>query len=90
MAVAAESRASSTSPGETNHVPAHSRKSPRAVHTVPRLVEVSAPQAEGGRTGQCEADLVARVRREIADGTYDTPDKWEAALERLLARLDWP
>lgn len=33
-------------------------------------------------------DLVARVRREIADGTYDTPEKMEKALERLLAELD--
>ena len=32
-------------------------------------------------------DLVARVRRQIAEGTYDTPEKWEAALQRLLARL---
>lgn len=32
-------------------------------------------------------DLVARVRREIAAGTYDTPEKMEAALERLVARL---
>lgn len=32
--------------------------------------------------------LVARVRREIAEGTYDTPDKLEKALERLLERLD--
>jgi len=31
---------------------------------------------------------VARVRQEIADGTYDTPEKFEIALERLLARLD--
>jgi hypothetical protein len=31
--------------------------------------------------------LVERVRREIAAGTYDTPDKFEAALERLLDRL---
>ena len=38
---------------------------------------------------ELRTDLVARVRREIADGTYDTPDKWEAALERLMARLDW-
>jgi len=34
------------------------------------------------------ADLVARVRQEIADGTYDTPDKFEIALDRLLARLE--
>jgi hypothetical protein len=32
-------------------------------------------------------DLIARVRREIAAGTYDTPEKWEAALERLLDRI---
>ena len=32
--------------------------------------------------------LVERVRREIAEGTYDTPEKFEAALDRLLRRLD--
>jgi hypothetical protein len=34
------------------------------------------------------ADLVERVRREIAEGTYDTPEKWEIALDRLLNRLE--
>src|SRR4051794_1147885 len=34
------------------------------------------------------ADLVERVRREIAEGAYDTPEKWEIALERLLRRLE--
>jgi hypothetical protein len=33
-------------------------------------------------------ELVARVRQEIAAGTYDTPDKWEAALDRLCRRLE--
>jgi hypothetical protein len=33
-------------------------------------------------------DLVERVRREIAAGTYDTPEKWAIALERLLRRLE--
>ncbi len=37
---------------------------------------------------EIRADLVARVRREIAEGTYDTPEMWVAALQRLLARLD--
>ena len=32
-------------------------------------------------------DLVARVRRAIADGTYDTPEKMEIALERLFEDL---
>ena len=33
-------------------------------------------------------ELVHRIRGEIAAGTYDTPDKWEAALDRLLGGLD--
>jgi hypothetical protein len=32
-------------------------------------------------------ELVARIRREIAAGTYETPEKWEAALERLYRSL---
>ena len=32
-------------------------------------------------------ELVQRVRAEIAAGTYDTPDKFQAALERLLERM---
>lgn len=34
------------------------------------------------------ADLVARIRREIADGTYGTEEQWEVALDRLLEHLD--
>jgi hypothetical protein len=34
-------------------------------------------------------DLVERVRREIEAGTYDTPEKMDLALERLLKRLEW-
>jgi hypothetical protein len=33
------------------------------------------------------ADLVARIRREIETGTYETAEKWERALERLFRRL---
>ena len=32
-------------------------------------------------------ELVGRVRREIAAGDYDTPERWEEALDRLLDRL---
>ena len=32
--------------------------------------------------------LVERVRRQIAEGTYDTPEKFEVALERMLRSLD--
>jgi hypothetical protein len=41
-------------------------------------------KARGG--GEIRHDLVARVREEIAAGTYDTPEKMQAALERLLGR----
>jgi len=32
-------------------------------------------------------DLVNRVKREIAAGTYDTPDKMDIAMDRLLAGM---
>ena len=32
-------------------------------------------------------DLVKRVRAEIAQGLYDTPEKWDETLDRLLDRL---
>jgi len=32
-------------------------------------------------------ELVARVRRAIADGTYDTPERWAAALNKLARSL---
>ena len=44
--------------------------------------QTSQPQGGGIR-----ADLVARVRQEIADGTYDTPDKLEQALSLLFAEV---
>ena len=33
-------------------------------------------------------ELVQRIRREIAAGTYETPEKWDAALDRLLDHLE--
>lgn len=33
-------------------------------------------------------ELVERVRREIAEGTYDTPEKFDKALDNLLRRLE--
>lgn len=33
-------------------------------------------------------ELVERVRREIADGTYETSEKWKAALDRLFRTLE--
>jgi hypothetical protein len=36
---------------------------------------------------EIRAELVARVRQEIAEGRYETAEKWDEALDRLLARL---
>jgi hypothetical protein len=33
-------------------------------------------------------ELVERVRREIAEGVYDTPEKWEAALDGVARDLE--
>jgi hypothetical protein len=43
--------------------------------------------AEIHRLPDDRRQLVFRVRREIAEGTYDTPEKLEIAVERLLDRL---
>jgi|GEM_PF-5837371 hypothetical protein len=44
------------------------------------------PPAEA-ETEEFRHDLVARIRRQIADGVYETPEKWQAALERLAEEL---
>lgn len=36
---------------------------------------------------EIRADLVARIRAEIAAGTYETPEKLEIALDRLLDEI---
>ena len=40
------------------------------------------PRRSGIRAG-----LVARVRAEIAAGNYDTPERWEKALDKLSHQL---
>jgi negative regulator of flagellin synthesis FlgM len=44
-----------------------------------RISETSPIAGEGIRI-----DRVAEIRRQIADGVYETPDKLDAAVERLL------
>ncbi len=53
-------------------------------------VDIS-PAAEAAvqatESGDIRADLVARVRGDIANGTYETPTKLDAALNRLLDEI---
>lgn len=41
-----------------------------------------------GRPDPIRRDLVDRVRSEIAAGTYDTPERFEAAIAKLFLNLD--
>jgi hypothetical protein len=45
-------------------------------------------QAKLPQDPEIRHELVERIRREIAAGTYETPEKWEAALRRLLEGLE--
>lgn len=47
------------------------------------LAAVEQPGPDGIRHG-----LVARIRAEIAAGTYDTEERWRAAEERLFDRIE--
>ena len=47
-------------------------------------VEVAGPVAGNG---EIRVDRVAEIRRQISDGTYETPEKLDAALDRFLDQL---
>lgn len=59
-------------------------------HAVGDRVTIS-PAAEAAiqaaEAGGIRHDLVNRIRGEIAAGTYETPDKLDAALDRLLDEI---
>jgi negative regulator of flagellin synthesis FlgM len=42
---------------------------------------------EATESGQVRTDLVNLIRGQIAAGTYDTPEKMNAAVERLLDEI---
>ena len=43
---------------------------------------VNATEVAGN--GEIRIDRVAEIRRQIADGTYDTPEKIDAALDKFM------
>jgi Anti-sigma-28 factor, FlgM len=51
--------------------------------TTPSMAHTEAKGPDGIRH-----ELVARIRQQIADGTYDTDEKWLAAEESLLRRVE--
>ena len=54
------------------------------------VVEISTAASLAAKIEQIpdvRADLVARVRQEIAAGTYETPERIDAAVEKLMEDL---
>lgn len=68
----------------SNARPAQSAAGPADQLDISPAAEAAASAAEGG---EIRSDLVARVRSEIAAGTYETPDKMAAALDRLVDEM---
>ncbi len=62
----------------------HSTSGPSDQLDISPAAEAAAQAAEGG---EIRADLVARVRSEIANGTYETPEKLDAALDGFLNEI---
>ncbi len=81
---AAAQRAQPQKPAETapkpNANPVDQLDLSSATSGVNRL-DTTAPIAGGG---EIRIDRVAEIRRQIADGSYETPEKLDAALDRLL------
>ena len=61
-----------------------------AVSAPDAVEEPTTTPAEEDRTGDVplRQDLIERVRRDIARGNYDTPEKWEQALDRLINDME--
>ncbi|MEQ8208626.1 MAG: flagellar biosynthesis anti-sigma factor FlgM [Lacipirellulaceae bacterium] len=50
-------------------------------------ISPAASAAANAADGEIRADLVARVKNEIAAGTYETPEKLDTALDNFLNEL---
>lgn len=64
---------------------------PRAARRGEDRVEVSALAQSLSRLNQeppVRQDLIDRVRAEIEAGTYDTPERVDGAVERILREVD--
>ena len=54
------------------------------VSDVVEISNAAALAAKIQEVPEVRADLIARVKEEIAAGTYETPERIDAAIERLL------
>ncbi len=52
-----------------------------------QISEAAQRLADSNQAGEIRWDRIRQIRAEIAAGTYETPEKLEIALRRLLKRL---
>lgn len=76
---AAASQAKTAQPTDQLEISAEASEAARVSELADTRASEHVKDAEGVRTG-----LVARLRSEIAAGTYESADKIDAALDRLL------
>lgn len=57
------------------------------ISTTAQQLSAARAASAPAESGEIRYDLVNRLREEIANGTYDTPARFDIAMERLLSRL---
>lgn len=74
---------SARSAGDVSHIPGRDRGEDRVdfSSSVQHLVELK-------NGGPVRMELVNRIRAEIAEGSYETPEKLEKAIDELLSDFD--
>ncbi len=77
------SRSAAPSKGQSTQAADQLDISPAAQEAA-RLAEAAETRAADG---PIRSDVVARIKAEIADGSYETPEKLDAALDRLLDQI---
>ncbi|WP_437194167.1 hypothetical protein [Planctomicrobium sp. SH527] len=59
----------------------------RSRKSLPNSSANSGESAQGSTSVETRAERLARIKREIEAGTYETPEKLDAAIERMLGIL---
>ena len=57
------------------------------ISTTARHLNATAETSRAAESAEINYDKINRIREEIANGTYDTPQRFDLAMERLLSRL---
>ena len=81
---AAAQRIQAQKPAETTPNPDKASVDQLDLSNAASGVNRMAPSSAIAGGGEIRIDRVAEIRRQISDGSYETPEKLDAALDRLL------